>query len=120
MVYFDGFAGSGSNNQESINEFDKNIQLFLQENEQEFKLYKESAERILRLDKKFDTYYFIDADSQSLRNLQEHLRTQGYNLNNCQFKPNDVNSIKEFCRNYTKRKAILIVTRSFWNASKME
>jgi len=91
-LYFDGFAGSGDcsrgvNNVESIN---KSLFLDFGIEDAETLVYKGAAERVLSLKRKFDYYYFIDMDGESLNKLQEKLRpfAMGYRL---QFREGDAN-----------------------------
>ena len=86
-IYFDGFAGSGSRQQGTSALYDQ-LQLTFEEKEG----YKGSAERVIRLKRSFDYYYFID-QPKSLEKLKETLgklpesegkdmvfRDQDYNL----------------------------------------
>ena len=70
-LYFDGFAGNGNCNRDNKMEeanasllFDFGIDIT------ETKVYKGAAERVLSIKKKFDYYYFIDLDGESLKKLQ--------------------------------------------------
>ena len=73
LLYFDGFAGSGSRNEEdSQATSDLMFDLFL--NEEELNTYKGAAERVLGIEQKgFDYYYFIDKDKASSQQLEERL-----------------------------------------------
>ncbi|MBQ5655540.1 MAG: three-Cys-motif partner protein TcmP, partial [Bacteroidaceae bacterium] len=77
LVYFDGFAGSGSRN-EGMKETSSDL---LQElfrdyslDEQELETYKGAAERVLSISQRgFDFYYFVDKDIESSLKLHELL-----------------------------------------------
>ena len=77
LVYFDGFAGSGS--RESKNkEYESNLlqELFKDDSiaREELDLYKGAAERVLGIKQRgFDYYYFIDKDKESSEKLQKLL-----------------------------------------------
>ena len=69
LIYFDGFAGSGSRNETKEDMQDS----FFTEltTDEEISIYKGSAKRVLEIDgKKFDFYYFVDTDT----NAQEKLK----------------------------------------------
>ena len=77
LIYFDGFAGSGSR-QESAPEEDNQLMLDLLNEHHvttdELSPYKGAAERVLNISQKgFDYYYFIDKDEASSRQLEEKL-----------------------------------------------
>lgn len=77
LIYFDGFAGSGSR-QETAPEEDNQLMLDLINEHQvttdELSPYKGAAERVLNIPQKgFDYYYFIDKDEASSRQLEEKL-----------------------------------------------
>ena len=77
LIYFDGFAGSGSRNEAKQ---DVNSELMLElfkdsciDNEQ-LNTYKGAAERVLSISQKgFDYYYFVDKDKESSLKLHELL-----------------------------------------------
>lgn len=77
LIYFDGFAGSGS--RESKNkEYESNLlqELFKDDSiaREELDLYKGAAERVLGIKQRgFDYYYFIDKDKESSEKLQKLL-----------------------------------------------
>ena len=77
LIYFDGFAGSGSRT-ESFQEVDSPLMKDLFDDNvlspQELNIYKGSAERVLSIPQRgFDYYYFIDKDPESSIRLHEHL-----------------------------------------------
>ena len=53
-IYFDGFAGSGERGAQKQNDLFVELQLDNEEN----RLYQGAAERLIKLDKAFDYYYF--------------------------------------------------------------
>ena len=73
LIYFDGFAGSGSRNEEdSQTTSDFMPDLFI--DEEELNTYKGAAERVLGIEQKgFDWYCFIDKDKTSSQQLEEKL-----------------------------------------------
>lgn len=92
LIYFDGFAGSGTKdndeNSELLNE------LFSDNHFDELDVYKGSAERILNIVQRgFDFYYFIDKDEKSNNILKERLleTTNKYVQNQLNFRANDAN-----------------------------
>jgi len=74
-LYFDGFAGSGDLKKKgnATTEAVSPLLLELGIGEAETKVYKGAAERILSLQKKFDYYYFIDLNGESLKRLEDKL-----------------------------------------------
>lgn len=69
-IYFDGFAGSGSREKDSNPELIQQLRI----TEEEEKTYKGAAERVLSLEShRFDYYYFIDKNTDSLTKLQAKL-----------------------------------------------
>lgn len=77
LIYFDGFAGSGSRNEKNREEDSELLQdlfkgLFL--GKDELNVYKGAAERVLNIPQRgFDFYYFIDKDKESSLRLHELL-----------------------------------------------
>lgn len=77
LIYFDGFAGSGSRNENTSSE-DNQLMIDLIDEHQiaaeELTPYKGAAERVLNIVQDgFDFYYFIDKDAASSSQLQEIL-----------------------------------------------
>lgn len=77
LIYFDGFAGSGSRNEETMSD-DNQLMIDLLDEHQlttdELSPYKGAAERVLNIKQQgFDYYYFIDKDAASSNQLQEKL-----------------------------------------------
>lgn len=77
LVYFDGFAGSGTRGTTVIEE-EEVPSLFdvseLEISTSEMDVYSGAAERVLRLDKRgFDYYYFNEPDEKSMESLKSKL-----------------------------------------------
>ena len=77
LIYFDGFAGSGSRN-ESKKEADSELLQDLFKDlciaEEELDTYKGAAERVLGIPQRgFEFYYFVDKDKESSLKLHELL-----------------------------------------------
>jgi three-Cys-motif partner protein len=91
LVYFDGFAGSGS--RQSYEDNEQIIKLFQEDiNPLELKVYKGAAERILNIQQRgFDYYYFIDVSQDSCRKLEEKLDKHINAGKLLEFRANDVN-----------------------------
>lgn len=94
LIYFDGFAGSGSKN-EGTTEDGKQLMLDLidehQLSETELTPYKGAAERVLNIKQRgFDYYYFVDIDEKSNVALEARLEPlrDGKKL---VFRPHDAN-----------------------------
>lgn len=74
LIYFDGFAGSGSRTVLSDNNREENS-LFAEYNIlDEVDTYKGAAERVLNIEQRgFDSYFFVDKDNDSSKKLQQKL-----------------------------------------------
>ncbi len=99
LIYFDGFAGSGSSEYapDTVSESDN---LLLQElekadlyNPAQAELYKGAAERVLDINQRgFDIYYFVDKNQDS--NIALKHRLERYALtHNLQFRCKDANEM---------------------------
>lgn len=108
LIYFDGFAGSGTRTVEDKLEEDKSvISLFGEENveKRELSVYQGAAERIVRLEERmrgFDFYYFIDKEEENCTKLELKLsqyETKGIK----QFRPGDANEMTLLLANALKR-----------------
>jgi three-Cys-motif partner protein len=110
LIYFDGFAGSGSRTQEPDNDADELLfELFNDDfiRKDELAPYKGAAERVVSLKQKgFDYYYFIDKDEQSLIKLREKLLPYK-SEEHLRFRPKDANSV------LTEMACFLSANRSF-------
>lgn len=75
LLYFDGFAGSGSRTILADNNMsEKNLFPDFKILEEEIDTYKGAAERVLNIDQRgFDSYYFIDKDKNSSDRLKQKL-----------------------------------------------
>ena len=77
LIYFDGFAGSGSRNEEKKDATSELMQKLFRDyclDEQELETYKGAAERVLSIPQRgFDFYYFVDKDKESSLKLHELL-----------------------------------------------
>ena len=77
LIYFDGFAGSGSRNEKKKEKDSALLQDFFKDSilqKEELNLYKGAAERVLSIPQRgFDYYYFVDKDPESSLKLHELL-----------------------------------------------
>ena len=79
LLYFDGFAGSGSRTQEEDNKEAKEAQdLFGEEvTVEDIKVYQGAAERVVKIEsdkmRSFDYYYFVDKNEENCKLLDEKL-----------------------------------------------
>lgn len=77
LIYFDGFAGSGSRNEKKSEKDSALLQDFFKDSimqKEELNLYKGAAERVLSISQRgFDYYYFVDKDPESSLKLHELL-----------------------------------------------
>ncbi len=73
-IYFDGFAGSGSNEREPKSELFKQLKI----TDEEERTYQGSAERVLTIkdNHTFDYYYFVDKKEASIKNLETVLNSK--------------------------------------------
>ncbi len=110
IIYFDGFAGSGNR----ISLKDKDTLIFSELYKEEMNVYKGSAERVVRLNKKFDEYYFIDTDNDALDNLKNKIGP--YMDKNLKYKffSIDINhALDEFSKYLDNSKVTLILLDPF-------
>ena len=99
LIYFDGFAGSGSSEHapDTVLE-DDNILLHELEsanlyNPAQAELYKGAAERVLDINQRgFDIYYFVDKNQDSKLALEHRLAPYA-STHNLQFRCNDANKM---------------------------
>lgn len=103
-IYFDGFAGCG----ERKDKYKTSIYQKLLLTEQEEKLYKGAAERVLTLPNNlsFDYHYFIDTKQESLKKLEKKLsELQKTKANQFQYRYGDCNRwLLELSRAMKERK----------------
>ena len=130
LIYFDGFAGSGSRNDDEAQPVSElMLNLFKDEyiDEEELNTYKGAAERVLEIEQNgFDQYVFVDKNKNSSEQLENRLKpiAKGKNL---VFKPSDANEqIKTLARamHQTKKLASLVLLDPFgmqvdWNSIEM-
>lgn len=94
LIYFDGFAGSGSRNEDDSHTVsDLMFDLFKDKyiDEDELNTYKGAAERVLGITQKgFDQYVFVDKSKISNQQLEERL-SPFKNTKNLVFKTSDAN-----------------------------
>lgn len=94
LIYFDGFAGSGSRNEDGAQTVsDLMLDLFKEDciDEDELNTYKGAAERVLSIKQKgFDQYVFVDKNKTSSRQLEDRL-TPLKKEKNLVFKTSDAN-----------------------------
>jgi three-Cys-motif partner protein len=109
--YFDGFAGSGSRGMEKGNGGNLFDNYFIQG---ESDVYQGSAERVLKLEKKFDYYYFVDRDKATIELLEKTLTRKNLVNYKCKFIYDDVNNkLKVFSNTLGKGKAALVLLDPF-------
>ena len=116
LIYFDGFAGSGSRNEDTTSE-DNQLMIDLIDEHQitteELTPYKGAAERVLNIAQDgFDFYYFIDKDAASSSQLQEKLKP--YQKDKClEFRHSDANTevskLADAMRKNSKLKALVLL-----------
>ncbi len=75
-VYFDAFAGSGERKEKT--ELYNQLSIL----DEEERLYKGAAERVVSMDKKFNWYYFIEKDNNSKNQLKNLLIEKAPELEN--------------------------------------
>ena len=94
MIYFDGFAGSGSRNDDEVQPVSElMLNLFKEEYivEEELNTYKGAAERVLGIKQKgFDKYIFVDNNNKSSLLLKDRLKPFAKEKN-LEFKTSDAN-----------------------------
>lgn len=79
LLYFDGFAGSGTrNHEEEQEEVDYATDLFGQEvTVEDFNVYQGAAERVVKIEsdgvRSFDHFYFVDKIEENCKALEEKL-----------------------------------------------
>ena len=80
LLYFDGFAGSGSRTRvEEVDEVQGALELFGQEVDvEDFNVYQGAAERVVKIEsdkmRSFDYYYFVDKSEENCKQLEERLQ----------------------------------------------
>ncbi|HNW20587.1 MAG TPA: three-Cys-motif partner protein TcmP [Bacteroidales bacterium] len=112
IIYIDGFAGCGdrffTKDQDTLSFSELNI------DESEIKVYKGSAERVVKLDKKFDEYYFIDTDENALNKLKTKIEPHFDEKSKYVFWQKDINAaLIEFSNYLDNSKVALILLDPF-------
>lgn len=94
LIFFDGFAGSGSRKEKKEEEDSVLLQDLFKDSsikEEELNLYKGAAERVLSIPQRgFDFYYFVDKDTESSLKLHE-LLSRFENDNTLVYRNSDAN-----------------------------
>ena len=94
LIYFDGFAGSGSRNEETLTEDNQVLMNLMEEHQissEELTPYQGAAERVLNIKRRgFDYYYFVDIDKKSNDALAAKLDPLR-NGKKLEFRPNNAN-----------------------------
>jgi hypothetical protein len=99
LIYFDGFAGSGSR-QEVVEDDSMGQTLFGKDiNQEDTQVYRGAAERVLSISQTgFDYYYFIDIDAKANEELEKRLNGSK-NYNKCVFRNGDANDqVRRLCQ----------------------
>ena len=95
LIYFDGFAGSGSRGEEpDVNEIQPSLfdDSEIEISNSEFEVYTGAAERVLKIDTRgFDYYYFNEKDEVARTALQEKLRVYETSNARYSYRSNDAN-----------------------------
>ena len=116
LIYFDGFAGSGSRYEDTTSE-DNQLMIDLIDEHQitaeELTPYKGAAERVLNIAQDgFDFYYFIDKDAASSSQLQEKLKPYQKDKR-LEFRHSDANTevskLADAMRKNSKLKALVLL-----------
>ena len=110
LIYFDGFAGSGSRNEDGTQTVsDLMLDLFNDEyiDEEELNTYKGAAERVLGIKQSgFDWYCFVDKNKASSQQLEERL-APFKNEKNLVFRTSDANEqVSLLAQSLHKNKAL--------------
>lgn len=114
IIYFDGFAGCGYRNIIQNNNNDTLTFSELEIDDEEINVYKGSAERVVKLDKKFDEYYFIDVEKDALDKLKNKIEPYFDKNLKYKFLQKDINdALNEFSNYLDKSKAALILLDPF-------
>lgn len=116
LIYFDGFAGSGSRNEDTTSEDNQLMMDMMDEHQitaEELTPYKGAAERVLNITQEgFDFYYFIDKDAASSSQLQEKLASYQKDKR-LEFRHSDANTevskLADAMRKNSKLKALVLL-----------
>jgi three-Cys-motif partner protein len=91
IIYFDGFAGSGSRVIEGKEKI--NLGILNDIYSEGYEVYRGSPERVLSMANKFDEYYFVDIDEDAINKLKNNLKNKSLLRDNCYFINKDVNIV---------------------------
>lgn len=120
IIYFDGFAGSGVKDKEDANVNQLKLE-GLDITPEEENIYRGSCERVLRLEKKFDSHILVDIDNNALCQLKNHLYNQNISIHSCEFISKDVNeALNEFLNKFTRDDVALVLLDPFGMQVKWE
>lgn len=116
LIYFDGFAGSGSRNEDITSEDNQLMMDMMDEHQitaEELTPYKGAAERVLNITQEgLDFYYFIDKDAASSSQLQEKLASYQKDKR-LEFRHSDANTevskLADAMRKNSKLKALVLL-----------
>ncbi len=121
IIYFDGFAGSGYRFKSSQTGVSNSLFKELDAKDEGVKVYCGSAERVVKMEKKFDRYYFVDSDSDSLNSLKDRLKAHLSKESEYHFIPKDVNEvIKDLNDDLTNQDVALVFLDPFGMQIKWE
>lgn len=96
LLYFDGFAGSGTRTTNQGADSELMIELFREQeiSLEQISVYQSAAERVVNIKQRgFDYYYFVDLDKSANDELKEKLRPYSNQGKNLTFRNTDANSI---------------------------
>ena len=122
LIYFDGFAGSGSRYEETNSTSELLLDLFDDDaiNGDEINLYQGAAERILSIEQEgFDYYYFIDKDKSSINKLKDKLTGNYIKDGKLEFRCSDANDevirMSKALKSNSKFRAMVLLEASLAN-----
>ena len=96
LLYFDGFAGSGTRTTNQGTDSELMMELFREQeiSLEQISVYQSAAERVVNIKQRgFDYYYFVDLDKSANDELKEKLRPYSNQGKNLTFRNTDANSI---------------------------
>ena len=108
LLYFDGFAGSGTRNQEEVKEeVVEAEELFGQEvPAEDFNVYQGAAERVVKIEsngvRSFDHYYFVDKSDENCKKLENKL-SQYQTIGKKHYLPKDANDAVKMLANTLRK-----------------
>ena len=96
LLYFDGFAGSGTRTTNQGADSELMMELFREQeiSLEQISVYQSAAERVVNIKQRgFDYYYFVDLDKSANDELKEKLHPYSNQGKNLTFRNTDANSI---------------------------